>query len=192
ADRGADVQGSGGRSANQQRPHMAATGGAPAGDQGVHDMELGVGALQHLPVAVRVVHALGRVPVAMLQTRQDHGADAEPADVGPADAEPAEVEPAGIQLTGAGSAEAEPAGTEPAGIAPAGSGPDVEPPAVPGALAAASSDRAVGAPIVVIRPVSTVSPGPKAIPHTRSRAPGRARSRMSRSTNITVTLDMFP
>src|SRR5699024_5614994 len=145
--------GSGGRSATQQRPHMAAIGGAPTGDHGVHDMELGVGALQHLPVAVRVVHALGRVPVAMLQTRQDHGADAEPADVGPADAEPAEVA---------------------------------------GALAAASSDRAVGAPIVVIRPVSTVSPGPKAIPHTRSRAPGRARSRMSRSTNITVTLDMFP
>src|SRR5690625_5994551 len=124
---------------------MAAIGGAPTGDHGVHDMELGVGALQHLPVAVRVVHALGRVPVAMLQTRQDHGADAEPAD-----AEPAEVEPAGIELTGAGSAEAEPAGTEPAGIEPAGSGAADEPAAACGALAPASPDRAVGAPIVEI------------------------------------------
>src|SRR5699024_6039385 len=162
----------------------AAIGGAPTGDHGVHDMELGVGALQHLPVAVRVVHALGRVPVAMLQTRQDHRADAEPADVGPADAEPAEVEPAGIELTGGETAEAATAGTEPAGLGPAGAGADVGPAEVSGALAAASSDRAVGAPIVDIRPVATVSPGPKAIPHTRSRAPGRARSRMSRSTNI--------
>src|SRR5699024_11847095 len=102
------------------------------------------------------------------------------------DMEQAEVEPAGIELNEAGSAEAELAGTEPAGIEPAGSGADVELAEVSGALAADSSDRAVRAPIVVIRPVSTVSPGPKAIPHTRSRAPGRARSRMSRSTNITV------
>src|SRR5699024_4802937 len=145
-------------SATQQRPHLAAIGGAPTSDHGVHDMELGAGALQHLPVAGRVVRALGRVPVAMLQTRQDHGADAEPADVGPAEAEPAAVGPAGSEPTGAGSAGAEPAGTEPAGIEPAGSGADVEPAEVSGARAAASSDRAVGAPIVVIRPVSTVSP----------------------------------
>src|SRR5699024_12326134 len=105
---------------------------------------------------------------------------------------PALVRPTVIRLSGPGTAETVPAGTEPAGIEPAGSGADVEPAEVSGALAAASSDRAVGEPIVVISPVSTVSPGPKAIPHTRSRVPGWARSRMLRSTNITVALDMFP
>ena len=40
--------------------------------------------------------------------------------------------------------------------------------------------------------VSTVSPGPNAIEHTASCAPGVAARRIFCSTNITVALDMFP
>jgi len=49
-----------------------------------------------------------------------------------------------------------------------------------------------GAPIAVSSAVSTVRPGPNAIEHTCSSAPGRAASRIAFSTNSTVALDMFP
>ena len=41
-------------------------------------------------------------------------------------------------------------------------------------------------------PVSTVSPGPKAMEHTRSPLSAAAESRIFLSTNSTVALDMFP
>src|SRR5690625_2135909 len=106
---------------------MTAVGGAPAGDHSIDDSELRVGALQHGRVAVRIVHPLGSEPVAMLQVGQDHGADVGRAASG-----------VGVDPTVTPSAEPPTVGT----------GPVV----APGALAAASSDRAVGEPLVVISP----------------------------------------